>query len=58
MSAGDFFLGTPLAGGADDEAAGTIPGFACRMRFSRRRSSSLAILRETPMCASVGMYTT
>ena len=31
--------------------------FACRIRFRRRRSSSLGILRETPMWSTVGMYT-
>jgi len=52
-----FFFAAPVARGADDEAAGMPLRLACSTRFSRERSSSLGILRDTPMWSTVGMYT-
>ena len=44
------------AGGADDEAAAAPSArISLSIDFSRRRSSSSAILRETPTCSTVGM---
>ena len=58
MSSRSSSIVQPFAGGADDEAAGARPIRArslMKLRFRRWRSSSVPILRETPMCSTVGM---
>ena len=37
---------------------GTPARCGCKIRFRRNRSSSETILRDTPRCSTVGMYTT
>ena len=53
-----FFFGAAFAGGAHDVAARNAGAVASAERASGgMRSSSLGILRETPMWSTVGMYT-
>jgi hypothetical protein len=50
-----FFFRLALAGGAQNKSAGIPARCVCRIRFSRSRSSSEPILRDTPTWSTVGM---